>query len=157
MKARLFKIKGNWFVIDPPKDLFYEQDIEDENYAKHFALSIYNLRLIQNVNNWKNNTWVEGEVINNQFKIKDAIYKEEEIRGIQDLPSIEYIKNIIKNNNKVAITIAQYNKIHELASQDNFITCYMTNGYCVNHKYVIFGKLTKKNKIIYPQIKLKTK
>lgn len=152
MKARLFKINGNWFVIDPPKDLFYEQDIEDENYAKHYALSICGLDKIEDIGGkWQNNTWVEGEKVGKQFKIANIEYKLTD----KEIACNKIFDSILGKNKNVAITTSQYDKIKELSQKDNLITCYMSNGFCVNHKYLVFGKLTKDNRIIYPQIKLK--
>lgn len=157
MKARLFKINNNWFAILPPQDLFYRVEITDEKYAQQYSVSIYQLELIKDKSSWHNNDWVNGNIIriNNRvyFKI-DGVEYDNPIKN-EDSKTVALLKGIMGDNQRVAITLEQYQYIQYIAKSENMITCYFSNGYCINHKYVIFGKLTNNKKIIYPQIKIK--
>lgn len=64
MKARLYKINNIWTCVLPPQDLFYNEDISSEEYAKPYSLPIYRLEEIkeESKQNWNNNKWVEGNI-----------------------------------------------------------------------------------------------
>lgn len=164
MKARLFKIKNHWYAIIPPHDLFEEEEIPNEQYAVRYAMNIYNLPLIKNKEHWKNNSWVEGdlkregtclyfEILGVEYINIDSISSNE--NKVTNSPTLILIQGLLSNKDKSAITIEQYNLIQSNAKQEGIITAYMENGFCINHRYLIYGKLTKEKRIIYPQIKIK--
>lgn len=158
MKAILVSINQLWFVVIPPTDtLFPEMEIEMN--PKRYAMPIYRVKEITDTQNWKQKLEVEGDIIRenkkNYFKLKDVTYLPSKTED--NSRTLTLIKGILGGFNHTSITIEQYNYIHQVAKSENLISSYFNNGYCVNYKYVIYGKLTKDKKIIYPQIKIKEK
>lgn len=156
MKANLMFLNGFWCVVIPPmKDMFSETEVETN--PEKFAMPIYKVNNIIGKQNWKPNTEVEGTIIRenkkNYFVIKDVEY----IKPLTEENSrvLTLLKGLIGDYKQIAITIDQYNYIHQVAKSENLISSYFSNGYCIDHKYVIFGKKTRDGKIIYPQIKIK--
>lgn len=163
MKARLYKLENSsWFVVySPENDLFKNEEIISDEYAKKFAIPIYKLKNIpiEIINKWNKNQFVEGylqrENKKTYFCIENIPYIEiEEKEEIISKANIA-IEAILGNFQQVAITLAQFEYVKNLAERENSITAKFTNGFSVNYKYIVFGKLTKKGNIIYPQIKRK--
>ena len=163
MKARLYKLNNFWFVVIPPEnDLFSNEDIISEEYAKKYAVPIYRINDIDLfiINKWKLNQWISGNLVRerkkNYFSIDNIIYKEEKIPIInKDYKAIIAIEAILGRFTKVAITQEQFAYIKRLAEEENSVTCKFTNGFAVDYKYIIFGKINKRGEIYYPQIKIK--
>lgn len=169
MKARLFNINNIWFAIIPPSPsvptlpIFQEEIPEvsenaDIEKLMKYATEIYRSKDIEGKERMRNNLLIKGKIIKekkkNYFEIEGVKYKEN-ISPNEETKTIILIKGIIGSNKQVAITQEQYNYILQIAKSENSITAYFNNGFCVNHKYIIFGKLTKNKNIIYPQIKIK--
>lgn len=160
MKARLYNVDKTWVCVIPPQDLFYNEDIPSEEYAKKYAISIYKLEEIkeENKQNWKNNKWIEGNIVGDKkvayFKIEGVSY-EENIKKENLKKSIFACEVLLGNNQRVPITKYQFDLIKNIAKEENTITSEFSNGFSLYGKYIFYGKLTKDNEVIYPQLKIK--
>ena len=161
MQAKLYRINKNgiWLaVLKKQDDLFKDQDIITDDYAINYGKQIYNFGDLdpEYISTFKNNLDIEGEIKDNKFLIKGSIYKntQKEIKK-EEFKSIFYVKSLLNGYQKVAIKENQYKKIEILAKEENTITAYFSNGFCLNYKYVIYGRLTNKGTIKFPQIKIK--
>ena len=159
MKANL-KVIGNIFcVVIPPIDSLFPAEEVEANPQK-FAMPIYKLNKIEGTQNWKEGTEVEGSIIRenkaNYFILKDVKYIQDKVFDETNSRTIAAVKAIMGNFEHTAITPDQYTYLHNLAKSENLISSYLSNGFCIYWKYVVYGKKTNDGKIIYPQIKIKS-
>lgn len=159
MKANL-KIIGNIFcvVIPPINSLFPAEEVEAN--PQKFAMPIYKLNKIEGTQDWKEGTEVEGSIIRenkvNYFILQDAKYIEDKVFDESNSRTIAAVKAIMDNFDHVSLTLDQFTYLHNLAKSENLISSYLSNGFCIYWKYVVYGKKTNDGKIIYPQIKIKS-
>lgn len=162
MEAKLYKIKRNgiWLaVIKDDTSLFKNEDVLNDDYAINFGKQIFNFENLDEkfVATFENNLDIEGEIKDNKFLIKNSIFKKNSIKKInqEEFESIKYVKSLLNGYSKVAIKDIQYKELEDIAKKENTITAYFNNGFCLNYKYVVYGRLTNKGTIKFPQIKIK--
>lgn len=182
MIGRIISFKDDYFFafIPPENDLFaMEAEITEDQYAyyKKHSLPIYKLGIVkESVKElWrkKNGQKFRGNILRENFQsyfelepslyIQDELLKEARIKEkeqqkiIEETKTVISIKAILGNFKKTALTMAQYEYLQRMGKEENVITCYMANGFCVNNTYIIYGTLSKKEKgkIMFPQLKIK--
>lgn len=162
MKGKLIQINNIWYIIllssQPGQQLeLFQPEMTEEEYNEQHAIDIYQLRKIE-IENWEVGKIVNGEIIRVKNKIyfqiseKDVKYKEDNFNLTKTNLLLEVL---LGNFEKVAITKDQYDKLLQIAKSENVISSYFSNGFCINYKFVVYGKLNKNKNIIYPQIKIK--
>lgn len=159
MKANLKFIGNILCVVIPPMDSLFPAEEVEANPEK-FAMPIYKLEKITNIDILKEGKSVEGSIIRenkrNYFVLKNAQYIQDTIFDENNSRTIVAVKAIMGNFEHTAITPDQYTYLHNLAKSENLISSYLSNGYCIYWKYVVYGRKTNDGKIIYPQIKIKS-
>jgi hypothetical protein len=159
MKANLKFIGSILCVVIPPMDSLFPAEEVEANPEK-FAMPIYKLEKITNTDILKEGKQVEGSIIRenkrNYFVLKNAQYIQDTIFDENNSRTIAAVKAIMGNFEHTAITPDQYTYLHNLAKSENLISSYLSNGFCIYWKYVVYGKKTNDGKIIYPQIKIKS-
>lgn len=159
MKANLRFIGSILCVVIPPLDTLFPEEEVNTNPEK-FAMPIYKLDKIINTEFLKEGKEVEGSIIRenkrNYFVLQDAKYIEDKVFDETNSRTIAAVKAIMGNFEHTAITPDQYTYLHNLAKSENLISSYLSNGYCIYWKYVVYGRKTNDGKIIYPQIKIKS-
>lgn len=158
MKANLKFIEDTLCVVIPPLGTLFSEEEVNTN-PEMFAMPIYKLDKIINTEILKEGKEVEGSVIRknkrNYFVLQDAKYIEDKIFDESNSRTIAAVKAIMGNFNHVSLTLDQYTYLHNLAKSENLISSYLSNGYCIYWKYVVYGRKTNHGTIIYPQIKIK--
>lgn len=158
MKAILKKLKEVWCVVIPPTDNLFPMEEVEANPLK-FAVPIYKLKDIVEtpIKKWEEGIEVTGDILRENkkvyFALKDVKYKLELTE--ETSRALTLLKGLMLGFEHICINSEQYNYIYQVAKSENLISSYFSNGYCVNYKYVVYGKLTKNKKVIYPQIKIK--
>lgn len=159
MKANLKFIGSILCVVIPPLDTLFPEEEVNAN-PKKFAMPIYRLNKITNIELLKEGKEVEGSVIRenkrNYFVLQDAKYIEDKVFDESNSRTIAAVKAIMGNFDHTSLTPDQYTYLHNLAKSENLISSYLSNGYCIYWKYVVYGRKTNDGKIIYPQIKIKS-
>lgn len=159
MKANLKFIGSILCVVIPPLDTLFPEEEVNANPEK-FAMPIYKLDKITNTELLKEGKEVEGSIIRenkrNYFVLQDAKYIEDKVFDETNSRTIAAVKAIMGNFDHTSLTPDQYTYLHNLAKSENLISSYLSNGYCIYWKYVVYGRKTNDGKIIYPQIKIKS-
>ena len=159
MKANLKFIGSILCVVIPPLDTLFPEEEVNTNPEK-FAMPIYKLDKITNTELLKEGKEVEGSIIRknkrNYFILQDAKYIEDKVFDESNSRTIAAVKAIMGNFDHTSLTPDQYTYLYNLAKSENLISSYLSNGYCIYWKYVIYGRKTNDGKIIYPQIKIKS-
>lgn len=178
MKATVHKINNNsiWCVCPQEDgDLFFGVCDLSFEYIKTHAVYLYKYHLLSSkfLNSLKENSVICGDLIRENkklwFKPRDTEYLlEEEItkeeNKINDIDEfkrnfvINHIESIIggknlKKNEVIPITLECYDFLLNLAKTNKAVKTFVVNGFTVD-KYLIYGRLTKDKRVIFPRIKV---
>lgn len=177
MKATVHKINnGSLWCVCPQEDgdLFFGVCDLSFEYIKTHAVYFYKYHLLSQrfLNSLKENSVICGDLIREDkkvwFKPRDTEYLlEEEIvkEKKEEIDIDKYKRNFVinhiesiigknlKKNEIIPITLECYDFLLNLAKTNKAVRTFVTNGFTVD-KYLIYGRLTKDKRIIFPRIKV---
>lgn len=163
MKGKILSLNENW-VISVISTNNSQLNLFETNEEENYINKVFPIYALSNIDtkNWKGGEIFNGEI----FIVKEKFYfkiKNDEVKYLDFNNKKEFcntktyilLMGWLCNNNHIAITQDQYQYLLNIAKNENVISSYFSNGFCINYKYVVYGKLTTNKQIIYPQIKIK--
>lgn len=154
----ILKYFNGWFAYIPPKEDLFSKEEKSEAYIKRHLLPIYKFDTI--IEKLREDDKIVGEIFtsenNSYFKLEHVSYKEEIKNENKEYKACTLCEYFLQKYNKIALSKEQYMYLYNVAISENSISSKLSNGFCINYTYVIYGKLTKDKKhICRPQLKRK--